>query len=397
MKRAYWPLWMGMLIPSALMLVAVLDRDAFNPLDTVLLVLAMIAAGSGMLFLRRLMNEQRSLEQELTQHRAGASQQAQSNRLLNNYQNLFRDLLPLWQRQTGLARGQIEQGMTDVTGRFSDIHDRLQVAISTSQKTASGMNGRQGLSDVISNADQDLNQIVLSLRGAIHSRDELLGEIAKLSQITDELRAMGSEVAGIASQTNLLALNAAIEAARAGEQGRGFAVVADEVRTLSNRSGEAGASITQRISQVNDTLQNTLDRTTQFAQQEARILQKAETTIQAVLEQFRDAGNQIIESAQELEQESSEVRRNVADVLVALQFQDRVSQILSHVTTDMEKLATTLREHQQFLQQGMMVEGLDVKGWLAAIERTYTTLEQVAVHQGKDQRQGPADSSITFF
>ena len=397
MKRAYWPLWMGMLIPSALMLVVVLDHDAFNSLEMVLLVVAMIAAGGGMLFLRRLLHEQRNLEQALAQYRADASQQMETNRLLNNYQNLFTDLLPLWQRQTGLARGQIEQGMTDVTGRFSDIHDRLQVAITASQKTASGMSGRQGLSDVISTADQELNEIVLALRGAIRSRDELLGEIAKLSQITDELRAMGSEVAGIASQTNLLALNAAIEAARAGEQGRGFAVVADEVRTLSNRSGEAGASITQRISQVNETLQKTLDRTTQFAQQEARILQEAETTIQSVLAQFRDAGTQIIESAQELEQESSEVRSNVADVLVALQFQDRASQILNHVTADMEKLAATLREHREFLKQGLKVEGLDVEGWLAAIERTYTTLEQVAVHQGADQRLGPADSSITFF
>src|SRR5690606_6567660 len=99
-------------------------------------------------------------------------------------------------------------------------------------------------------------------------------------------------------------------------------------------------------------------------------------------ERFRDSGNQIVESAQVLAQESGQVRHNVADVLVSLQFQDRVSQILSHVILDMQKLADTLGEHQQNVQRGMTVEELDVRSWLDSIERTYTTLEQVAVHKG---------------
>ena len=95
--------------------------------------------------------------------------------------------------------------------------------------------------------------------------------------------------------------------------------------------------------------------------------------------------------------ESSQVRSNVGEVLVALQFQDRVSQILEHVMTDMDKLSRTLHEHQQALLQGDEVPLLDVAGWLQTIESTYTTLEQVAVHKGADAQQGPADSSITFF
>ena len=334
--------------------------------------------------------------------RAAAEQSTQKTlneeaTLLTNYLALLTDLVPLWNRQTGLARTQTEQGMTDLSQRFSDIHDRLQVAIETSRQTASGMSGQEGLSQIIESADQVLNQIVVNLRSTIESRDEMLGEISKLSQITDELRAMGDEVAGIASQTNLLALNAAIEAARAGEQGRGFAVVADEVRTLSNRSGETGSRITQRIEQVNQSLESTLATATQFAEKESEILQQAERTIGEVLQRFHNAGTQLVESSQVLEQESSQVRSNVGEVLVALQFQDRVSQILEHVMTDMDKLSRTLHEHQQALLQGDEVPLLDVAGWLQTIESTYTTLEQVAVHKGADAQQGPADSSITFF
>jgi methyl-accepting chemotaxis protein len=397
MKQAFVMIWAGLLLPPIVLLLSLLAVPEWNLWTVLGLVLALASTVAALFALNSLRRHQAELEQRNGHLQASEQQLSPGARLTRNYQELLNSLLPLWSRQTGLAQSQIEQGMTDLTGRFSNIHERLQVAIATTEQTASGMSGRQGLANVISNADAELNKIVLSLRSAIQGRDELLSEISKLSQITDELRAMGAEVAGIASQTNLLALNAAIEAARAGEQGRGFAVVADEVRTLSNRSGQTGSRITQRIVQVNDTLQATLERTTQFAQQEAQILQQAEATIGSVLEQFRDSGNQIVESAQILAQESGQVRHDVGDVLVALQFQDRVSQILSHVILDMQKLADTLGEHQHNLQQGIAVQELDVRNWLASIERSYTTLEQVAVHQGKAGKQAPADSSITFF
>jgi len=70
------------------------------------------------------------------------------------------------------------------------------------------------------------------------------------SKIVEEVKMMTSSIGEIAEQTNLLALNAAIEAARAGEQGKGFAVVADEVRTLAEQSSEAVAKIQKMVSQV---------------------------------------------------------------------------------------------------------------------------------------------------
>ena len=397
MKQPFLMLWAGLLLSPLILLLSLTAVPSPGLWIWTGVAVALATAAAAAAAVRQLQRRQNELEARNHQLEDTERQLNPSARLTRNYQDLLNSLLPLWSRQAGLAQSQIETGMTDLTSRFSDIHDRLQVAISTTEQTASGMSGREGLSNVIGSADTELNKIVVSLRIAINGRDELLNEISKLSQITDELRAMGAEVAGIASQTNLLALNAAIEAARAGEQGRGFAVVADEVRTLSNRSGETGSRITQRILQVNDTLQATLERTTQFAQQEAQILQQAEATIGRVLEQFRDSGNQIVESAQVLAQESGQVRHDVADVLVALQFQDRVSQILGHVIVDMQKLTDALGEHQHNLQQGIAVQELDVRNWLAAIERTYTTLEQVAVHKGKANKQGPAESSITFF
>lgn len=317
--------------------------------------------------------------------------------LLENYQQLLKDLLPVWQRQTELARHQLENSITELVGRFSEIHQRLQAAVASSASTASSMKGDTGLGGVIHFANAELGQITHTLRAAMEQRDELLTEISGLSKITVELSGMSAEVAGIASQTNLLALNAAIEAARAGEYGRGFAVVADEVRTLSTRSGETGARIGKRIEQVNSALQTTLDRTTEYAAQDSNRLSKSEGSIAQVLEQFQNSSESILQSAHILEQESAAVQSSVEEVLVNLQFQDRVSQILSHVTDDMEKLVGALADQETRLRHGESVSVIDIQEWLQAIQKTYTTLEQVDVHQGSHHSKTPSNSEITFF
>ncbi|HEX7762812.1 MAG TPA: methyl-accepting chemotaxis protein, partial [Cellvibrio sp.] len=317
--------------------------------------------------------------------------------LLQNYQQLIREVLPLWQRQTELARHQLESSITELVGRFSDIHQRLQAAVASSSSTASSMSGEKGLGGVIHFANTELNDITQTLRQAISQRDELLGEISGLSKITVELSGMSAHVAGIASQTNLLALNAAIEAARAGEYGRGFAVVADEVRTLSTRSGETGARIGRRIEQVNSVLQTTLERTTEYAAEDNSRLNKSEASITQVLEQFQRSSESIMQSAQTLEHESSAVQASVEEVLVNLQFQDRVSQILGHVTDDMEKLVGAISEQETRIRHGETVVPIDINDWLRAVQKTYTTLEQVDVHRGGDHSKSPSNSEITFF
>jgi methyl-accepting chemotaxis protein len=208
-----------------------------------------------------------------------------------------------------------------------------------------------------------------------------------MSQTIGALEEMSAEVAAIATQTNLLALNAAIEAAHAREHGKGFAIVASEVRKLSERSGTMGQRISEQVAGVSQKLESSLVLAKVFSEQDDRFVGEAEEKIHGVVSDFQRVGQEITDSALGMEAASSTVQQGIAEALTHLQFQDRMSQMLGAVVRDMDKLAG-------WLEQGPT--GLETERWLEELERTYTTQEQLAIHQGLAV-QAPTSSDITFF
>nr|WP_311969250.1 methyl-accepting chemotaxis protein [Pseudomonas baltica] len=304
-------------------------------------------------------------------------------------ESLFQQALPIWMRQIDTSRDQTEHAINDLTARFVDISGRLDHTVQASQAAAgNGADSAGGLSA----SESELYQVVESLRIAQQSRDEMLGEVSNLTAYTGELRAMAADVAAIAAQTNLLALNAAIEAARAGEAGRGFAVVADAVRTLSSQSSETGQKMSAKVDIINGAITRLVEVAGQSSERSHDSVSASQNTIESVLARFGTITGQLRDSADGLLNESAGIGEEISQVLVALQFQDRVSQILAQVRERMNHLHDEL---QQAEQRGQPLV-LDIRAWMADMERGYAMREQRQNHHGSAAKAAD-EHAITFF
>ena len=153
-------------------------------------------------------------------------------------------------------------------------------------------------------ADAIVTEVNLSVRNEVTTSNAIMSAVAESSARIDELHSAvklvgqaSNEIRDIAAQTNLLALNAAIEAARAGEQGRGFAVVADEVRALATRTAASTDKITEIIEQITDATRralSTMHSTREGVTRNADDIQ----VVGAALEQVTRASHDILQLAE---------------------------------------------------------------------------------------------------
>ena len=257
------------------------------------------------------------------------------------------------QALSGLSSGAYE-GMEQQSGEITSMAGAVEEFSATSLNIADNMGNTERLAQ--ENAQQtrigrtsmdEASSSLEQIAGALNSTATVINTLGQRSQ---EIGGIVGVITSIAEQTNLLALNAAIEAARAGEQGRGFAVVADEVRSLASRTRQATDEISSMINSIQQETGNaisTMEQGNLLMQEGLSRNANVATALARIDEQSRSAGQQfaaITTATQEQSSTATLLSSNLQSIAMANSEQRQVVSNLALTAKELEKLAQDLRQ-----------------------------------------------------
>jgi methyl-accepting chemotaxis protein len=198
-----------------------------------------------------------------------------------------------------------------------------------------------------------VDNVVDSSKGAM----QLVERMDEVNAQIDAIKKILSEVESISKQTNLLALNAAIEAARAGEAGRGFAVVADEVRDLSGRTGAFSVQIRDRVNAMGKSVMDAEKFIHDMASRDMNFAFDAQKRAETTMERLVQMNKAVGEGVSELGAINEHVSSNVNGAISGLQFQDMVSQLLNHMVKRTEAMEELVEQVGVLVRESATVDG----------------------------------------
>ncbi|MCA1895568.1 methyl-accepting chemotaxis protein [Shewanella putrefaciens] len=253
--------------------------------------------------------------------------------------------------QTKVMSSQLISHNNETDQVVTAITEMSSTASEVAQNTTQVAEATQAATGDVANAQRCVDASLEEIAGLMEQINHAAGSIQSLSEQSQKINSVLSVIGGIAEQTNLLALNAAIEAARAGEQGRGFAVVADEVRNLASRTQASTLEINEMLSALHKLVAQAV-KTMEDSQQScvrsvasSRAISESLGSVTSAVTAINDMSTQIATAATEQSSVTEEINRNVYaiqeivnELLHSSQDAARISQTVSQEGTNLGKL-----------------------------------------------------------
>lgn len=285
---------------------------------------------------------------------ATAISHGEDQALLEEFRNLLREAAEQFGKQFGAARGEMQrvqsllQGAIDeLTLSFQGMHMQTEEQRNLTLAVTTGSTDGETViqfDEFVRDTSSVMERVVESVIGNSKLGMELVEMTDNIAKHAKDVQSILSEIGAIAKQTNLLALNAAIEAARAGEAGRGFAVVADEVRDLSARTTQFSQEINTVMQHMRTSVSQTETAIQSMASQDMTFALESKQQVENIIRTMEQQNASRVQAIGALGGSAAAVDALVGKAVTALQFQDLVSQLLGHVGRRIDAMDGVMRE-----------------------------------------------------
>jgi len=285
---------------------------------------------------------------------ATAVNHGEDQALLEEFRNLLREAAAQFGKQFAAARSEmqrvqslLQEAINDLTGSFQGMHTQTEEQRNLTLTVTAGStdgNSTVQFDAFVRDTSSVMERVVESVIGNSKLGMELVEMTDNIAQHAKDVQSILSEIGAIAKQTNLLALNAAIEAARAGEAGRGFAVVADEVRDLSARTTQFSQQINILMQSMQVSVSQTEAAIQGMASQDMTFALESKQQVENIIRTMEQQNASRIQAIGALGGSAAAVEALVGKAVTALQFQDLVSQLLGHVGRRIDAMDGVMRE-----------------------------------------------------
>jgi len=281
----------------------------------------------------------------------------------------------------------ISESIETLNNSFSGLYQHTQDEYEVIRSLLENLGGDEHSDEMsVQKFSAEIKQVLTYLIGLLTNSSQRSSQtVGKIDDMVGQIEAIFTlleDVKGIADQTNLLALNAAIEAARAGEAGRGFAVVADEVRKLSLNSNQLNEQIRKQAEKARGTVDQVRHIVSETASKDMEQAVSSEKQVNVMLSDLEDMNSGITDKLGDVSGIVSQIETSVGDAMRSLQFEDIVRQLVEQIMSHLSQLQDFSEQVNNFIEEGKSLSVADEPEFRERIQQL-----KMVVHQKRQDME----------